>query len=440
MRSLVKKENLLFLLYTSGFVIGWIGYLSRGQFILTGAQNILQSISFLCLAACATLLWVGMRHRIPKLPMTNFKLIGIIAVTVSMALAALPMFSRFGSYFMGAAVRDLTVIVYILSGPALGLFTSQQKKLFAALFFLLFLVSVYLSLSVNVNIAANTADRRFIYEELGSSSLYAFQIGIGGTAAMLLLYFLGSIRSIMVMAICSVGTLYWLYLSLILSKRQGLGEFAMVAAVLLCVLILDKGLKRIRWLALSGFALLALVVGFSFFKSDLPLVFVERLLERFRQLGDTGMEGFDRYLESSGYLDEASLIEIIFGRGIAAFSTNVISSFVIHIGWVNLIFKGGILLVAFYIISFLWNILFVLFKRGFPAKIITLFFPIYCMIQLLYAPVWGFIPSVFWLGLAFFSPEIFLASARVREKESELVKQQEPIMAAGSVRHYHNYR
>lgn len=436
----IKQENLLFSLYTGGFYLGWVGYLSRGQFILNGAHNVLQSLSFLCLTICAILLWYNRKKYIPNLVMTNFKIIGLFAVAVMMGIAAFPRLYSFSSYFMGAVVRDLTVFAYIACGPVLGMFSMRQRKAFAIIFVFFLITAVYLSTFINVNLAAATESRKFVYEELGSSNLYAYQIGIGGTAALLLLYVIATSRSLFGVVVYGAGTLYGLYTSLILSKRQGLGEFIIILLVLICYVVLQKGQTRMRLYLSIAFGIFVVAAGVVTTQSEFPKVFVERLVDRFSHLSYMGVEGFDRFVEASAYLQEAGFIEKIIGRGWGSFSMNVISGFVIHVGWVNLIFKGGIILAAFYMVTFVWNIAYVLLNKFFPSKIIALFFPCFCAFQLVYAPVWGFIPSVFWLGFAFFAPEIFLMSERVRAKEFAGMRRIAPPPIAGTGRPHLGYR
>ncbi|MGJ8648954.1 MAG: hypothetical protein ACSHX4_01225 [Opitutaceae bacterium] len=316
------------------------------------------------------------------------------------------------SQFMGPVVKDLVPITFILSAPAIGFFTLRQRKIFGGIFLFFLLIAVYTIFKIDTTYVVMAENRKQAFVDVGTVLLYSYQMAIGVTAAYIIILFLSTARSVWLSFGCAAGMMFWAYASLIYSKRQGLAEFAIVVAALLFILLVGKNLHRIRKYMLSGFVVLGVVGGAYMAKSGAAVAMFSRLIERFRTLGDSGLAGFDRFSEASGYLSNASALDWIIGAGIGGFSFNVISMHVIHIGWVNLIFKGGLLLALFVFVSLSANVIYLVLKRGFPHRLSALFFPLFIGLQLMYAPVWSNVPSTFVLGIALFAPEIFLLSER----------------------------
>ncbi|MGJ8652866.1 MAG: hypothetical protein ACSHX8_06295 [Opitutaceae bacterium] len=410
-------ENRIFVSYTVGFYLGWIAYLSRAELLLRGFHNQLQVLALLSLMLCSFILWVNCKDKIPSLPMTRFKLVGMLLLIPLMLVANYEILFTYTSQFLGPVVKDLVPISFILSAPAIGFFSLRQRKIFGGIFLFFLAIAVFTIFKIDTKYVVMAENRLQAFQDVGTVLLYSYQMAIGVTAAYILMLFLTTARSVWLSLSCSAGMLFWAYASLIYSKRQGLGEFAIVVAAILFLLLFGKNLHRIRKYMLSGMVVLG-VVGLAYVtKSGAAVAMFSRLVERFRTLGDTGLAGFDRFSEASGYLANADALSWVIGEGIGGFSFNVISMHVIHIGWANLIFKGGLLLALFVFVSLSGNVIYVLMKRGFPHRLAALFFPLFIGLQLMYAPVWSNVPSSFVLGIALFAPEIFLLSERYCQGE-----------------------
>lgn len=417
MRQFLSKPNLLFLSYSSGFFLGWIAWLSRAEMLLAGFHNIIQVCSMLSLAFCACLLWLKMKPQIPRLPMTNYKVVGVVCLIVYMFLTASPILFQYTSRFLGPVVRDIVLFLFLLSGPALGFFTKKQKIIFSLVFGLFILVGIITIGRINLGVVTMAENRGQAFEEVGVRLLYSYQVGIGATSAYLLLYFVGTLKNIIPSLICSAGVVLWVYSSLIYSKRQGIAEFLVVFAVFTLLLFFGEKLKRYRFAMIPVVCAVVVGAGVFAFQTSAFDVMLDRVFGRFIEISDRGLGNFDRLEESLYYLESEEMFRILIGQGMGGFSFSAIAMHSLHMGWMNLVFKGGFLLPMFYVSVLFWNIFYVLKTRNFPNKLLALFFPAFCMVHLIYSPLWGLVPTVFWIGLAFFSPEIFLISARNEQEQ-----------------------
>lgn len=419
MRLYLSQQNLIFISYSMGFFFGWVAWLSRAELLLSGLHNEIQVGSLLALGFCATLFWWKMSPKLPKLPMTKFKLIGCLVMMVFMSITAFPLLMQYAAQFRGPVVRDITVFAFILSGPALGVFSKRQRILFGVGFSVCLLIGLAISTRVNPAVVAMAATRSQAFDEVGLTLLYSFQVGVGGVSAMLLLYFVGTLRNIWLTLLMSGGALFWLYTSLIYSKRQGMLEFAIVASILFLLLIFEKRLKGMRiYLAMTAMVALSVVVV-AMLRYEAFNIMLDRVLERFMDIQHGGLENFDRIAEATYYIEFSEPFRVLVGHGMGGFSFSAIAMHSLHLGWANLIFKGGIFLALFYLVSLSWNIIYLIKHKRHPNRLLALFFSAFCMLHLCYSPLWGFVPPVFWIGLAFFGPEVFLFSERFCPREEE---------------------
>ena len=160
---------------------------------------------------------------------------------------------------------------------------------------------------------------------------------------------------------------YWGYYALFEKKDRFLGFGTLVVYGLLGVLFLKRSAvvnvlvifvcyalfsKRIMRNLLTMVILGVALVGLLFFiKGDLVNNLFNLMSSRF----DMGMDEFNRTIEAKLYFQEAGLLDIVFGNGIGhLFLSRIIrgdpsSINALHLGWANLIYKGGILYVLYYL-------------------------------------------------------------------------------------------
>lgn len=167
---------------------------------------------------------------------------------------------------------------------------------------------------------------------------------------------------------------YWGYYSLFHKKERVLGFSVLFVYFFLGLLFLKRSaiinvvliflifniLNRRRFinnffiiifLSLSTFAILNTLLPSTFDK------IFSLLLDRFNEVDK--FTDFDRYVESNLYFSEASIWQIIFGNGIGHYYTisdpllrnrGLLNA--LHLGYANIVYKGGFLYILFYIILY----------------------------------------------------------------------------------------
>ena len=411
--NLHKTENQLFLLYFGGFYLGWFAWLARAEFLLAGFHNELQGLAFLCQSLCVGWIIKNYRsQRIPKLQFTSFKFLGFILFAIWISLVGAPLFSLAPTRFVGAMVTELSAFLFIISGLAFCFFSPKQRKLLILCFLPFILIAIVVSRTVDVGSLAATASRSDAFVQTGLWQRYALQMGIGSASAMLFLISISTIRSLVLSGALSLGVLLWLYSSLVYSKRQGLLELTLIGAFLGFYFLFGDRFKRIRIrLVLASLLVLTVVVGYIAQQGNL-LILLERVYERFFVVKYDGLESFDRAAEAIYVFKSTSIVQYIMGRGLLSFDRSLVAFYNVHSGLINLMFKGGVFFPLFYMAALGSNVVLMLKHRDFPQRSVVIFFSVFMMIQMLYAPFWGFSANLFWMGFAYFSPEIFCAISR----------------------------
>ena len=407
-----KTENQLFLLYFGAFYFGWCAFIARAEIFFWGLHNAFQGLSFICLLGCVGIVFLNYSKRIPKLPFTNFKFIGLVVFVVWLTMMGAPLFALAPHRFSGAIVQELTSILYIFAGLAFCFFSPRQRNVLLGCFIPLIVLALLLSRSVNVDSVAATASRNDAFDQTGSWQRYALQVGIASCAAPLFILAIATSRSFLIKCGLGIGILLWLYGSLVYSKRQGLLEFAFVMAFLGYFFSFGQTFKGKRIWVLGGFSLLIVIVVGVLMQQGSLMVLLSRVYERFFEVKYEGLEGYDRFAEVIYMFDAMPGWRLLTGKGFLSFDFGMAGFYNMHTGWANLVFKGGVSFALFYLAALCGNILFLLKSKHFPHRSTALFFSAFMIMQLLYTALWGQTPSLFWVGLAFFGPEILLAIER----------------------------
>ena len=124
------------------------------------------------------------------------------------------------------------------------------------------------------------------------------------------------------------------------------------------------------------------------------------------RIQDQDFSNFNRFNEIKGMFKDFDIFQIIFGKGIGKTQNYLgfpIPIYHIHIGWGNLIFKGGILLFFYFFLSF-----FVILKKLFSKKIdgitrVSISTMIYLFLAMLIDTIfWGISLITFLFGACFF--------------------------------------
>ncbi|MDB4444784.1 hypothetical protein N9156_00460 [Akkermansiaceae bacterium] len=323
---------------------------------------------------------------------------------------------------LGGIIINLMPILFLFSAFTVGMFTPAQRNIFYGCFLPLILVALYLTLFLDLRSIAESSSRGEAFEQAGLVQRYGIQVGITAASTMLFLLALPTVSSKFIRLGLLIGVFLGLYLSLIYSKRQGTLEFIFVLMFLFYFVSTWKKFraKRLR-IVLGFFAILFSGIAAVYYVNPAAVtILAERVYGRFFEINYAGLEGFDRAYEAKVYFQNASKSDLMIGQGLFAFEYTSVAGHNYHSGLINLIFKGGFGFAMFYVISLVGNLLFLLGVRDFPLRYLAMFFSTFFLITLSYSPYWSQVPNLFWIGIAFFGPEIFLMISKQNQKSLRL--------------------
>ncbi|HAV12396.1 MAG TPA: hypothetical protein DCX06_02705 [Opitutae bacterium] len=361
------------------------------------------------MACCAIFSLSRLGKGVPILTGTKFKIYGLIFFFTLLMLVGLPLFSLAPTRFIGAIVRESMIFPYIMGALAFCFFRPNQRDIFFLAYIPLILLGFYLIRTVDIKGVVAVDGRGDAFEQTGQWIRYALVVAIGSASAGMTLISLATSKRKWITVCLSSGLLLWIYSSLVYSKRQGLLEFGFLAAFILYYFIFTKGGKGRQWaLAALGIGMSS-TIGFIILKGGALNFLLSRVIGRFSDIGYEGVENLDRIREVTYMLESMTPLRLIIGNGFLSFDYGFRAFYNLHLGYGNLLFKGGIFLVLFYIAVGLFNIYTMLRNRVHPNRHIAMFFAAYMLLQYCYAGLWGYVPSLFWVGFAVFGPEIFAA-------------------------------
>ena len=116
------------------------------------------------------------------------------------------------------------------------------------------------------------------------------------------------------------------------------------------------------------------------------------------------IDSFDRISELRFALNKFSVVDIIFGKGIGSEIEGTLGGNNLHIGYGTLLMKGGLFLLIFYFSKTVSNIIYCFKKsKKYPIFYVGVAISFFSLIQLSYAPGWGWFLTSVITGLAMFS-------------------------------------
>lgn len=185
---------------------------------------------------------------------------------------------------------------------------------------------------------------------------------------------------------------------LINQKRQVIVEFTILY---ISSLFLTNKLYPNTFLNSRKVQFLMLFV-FIFFitQTDFYKIIVLRFTETGKNLAE-----FDRLEEANLILSEYSFLNYLFGNGFGWLSSKAVSTGeTVHIGYMNLLNKGGIIYIIFYLIHVIKNIIYCIKKsKLYPEYSVGVTISILSLVQLSFAPGYGWYLSSIITGMAMFS-------------------------------------
>lgn len=266
-------------------------------------------------------------------------LFGFCAVGMVRELGAAPFKVGYGTYF-----NDLAPFSYALIAPAFALLADKSLVRFIRIFVIICIpISVSILLGVDTQTVANLGSRDLA---LGEDIRYPYQVAMGQT---LFLIFGG-------WALLTLSGKWWWKIAgasalcvvvataLIYSKRAPVATICLVLPWFAYTYVRRK---RISEFVIASFILAVALLILIEFIGDRSISFnlYQALEQRFR--AQTSVADLDRVFEATEMLAASEWYDFLFGHGLGSFQTFAgwAANTSVHIGWANLLFKGGIFLV-----------------------------------------------------------------------------------------------
>lgn len=193
------------------------------------------------------------------------------------------------------------------------------------------------------------------------------------------------------------GVLLILLYSVYYQKRQSSLELFLI--IILYGLYYRKLLRGFLPNNLLFTAIIAIGVIYFVLTSS----YFENVLNRFTETAED-INSFDRKEEAVFVLSQFSFLDWVFGKGLGFSTPDTAGGAMLHIGYANLIFKGGIILLFFYLYNSINNLMYCLkAAKRHPEFYVGVVISIYSMIQLTYTGGFHWFATIIITGLAMFS-------------------------------------
>jgi hypothetical protein len=180
-------------------------------------------------------------------------------------------------------------------------------------------------------------------------------------------------------------------------KRQQILE------LILCVVLANFFYKKL----LQGLIPKSKIISFFILILFLIFIFSSDILSNvFSRFSDTlnNIKDFDRLEESRKVLSSFNILNWIIGKGFGYKAPDTPGGIILHIGYSNLLMKGGLILLLFYLFQAFKNIRYCNRKaKQYPVFYIGVAISIFSMIQLTYSPGYHWFVTSLIMGLAMFS-------------------------------------
>ena len=116
------------------------------------------------------------------------------------------------------------------------------------------------------------------------------------------------------------------------------------------------------------------------------------VVDRFKQTQED-LPSFDRFIELSSHLESVDTVSAIVGMGFGVFQYYIdIENPNLHMGWGNIFYKGGLILLLFYIYLFIMTIKVFLRRNKSPVLLVSSSISIFYFISLIFSAYWTHIP------------------------------------------------
>lgn len=243
------------------------------------------------------------------------------------------------SDFAIALSQDLRYVMYFLMGAVFSLnerYMAMFHKIMVRIGYVAIILGVYAILHFSVSSIA-------LRESVWTDN-YFFWWASSSAFAYLGAYALVKRKDMIV----GLGTLavFFILGSMFLKRSAFLDVIVIVSLVAL--LNSNKPIRNILFLAVASIVFIVLLQHFA---PEYYAVTSEAMFNRFDQIDD--VSEVDRNIEAQLFFDRSSTIQLILGYGIFNYPWSILIERplnALHSGWANIIFKGGI----FYVFWYIW--------------------------------------------------------------------------------------
>jgi hypothetical protein len=317
-----------------------------------------------------------------------------------------------GYGYVISMINDLATTGFFLLPFFLGkIGLNKLKSFFLGILSISFLMFFFVILNFGISSLFVESSRDVIYKELMSrsndigfssaidlTSVTSFCIGYTIISLLFLPFFLNQISKSKYLIIIIIVILQFVIYEIINQKRQIIVELGLI---FFFAQTLNKRLFYKTFFSNWAFRALLVIVFFSFMLSN-DLVIL--LFNRFKETSENISE-FDRLEEAKDVLTEFSFINYFFGNGFGWLAKKAVSTGeTMHIGYMNLLSKGGAMYIIFYLGQIIFNIIYCGNRlKSFPIYSVGITFSVFSLIQLSFAPGYGWYFNSLITGMGMFS-------------------------------------
>jgi len=291
----------------------------------------------------------------------------------------------------------------------------SEKELSRFLYGLSIVSMVVLLISLRylpfVTVLDTLAGERVSYSGVGGvHALANLRFGFACFSVYLIVFSLTLVRKKMLVLLSVLLILAYTFLLLFYSKKAGIVQIGIMCLFFLIPYILvvkerSRGGARIKRYFIVMIMIAMLSVGVVGGTSKSMGVLWERLGGRFQKVEllykNSALGEYDRMEEAMDFLKSASIWDVVLGVGLASRE-----KLHLHIGYVNLVYKGGLVLLLITLLMFFNNFRKALKIKNSMARFFIWGMCIQPFFMLFHSPLYGHVPNLVFWGVSIFSYDI----------------------------------
>ncbi len=285
----------------------------------------------------------------------------------------------------------------------------------------------------NISAVSYAADREAAWRNIDSWWTYYVCHRFYGFAPVITMLTFTFLKSIKYRLLAVPHLALFLFWGLYFGKRDVFIELAMLIAFFFIPWLIWSKEKRGK--KITGGAILMILAGLSlymFTSSASAEDLTKRILGRFAS-GLSEISQFDRLIETKEVMGTFDLFDFVTGKGLGSSSEFAIGGHILHMGVVNLLFKGGFIMSLVVTGYLLYNIFSAIFTP-LPHKVFIFGISSYVLTKLTYSQLWGYFPIVMMLGIALLSRAITQGTSQQIKIKQFIISLQQLLSVNGKAK------